>query len=103
MKYEIAAAALLSLSASVVEGHGYISNPQPRAWTIPNHRFAPDAQSDGFAFQSCWDRPWAESDPANNEVGPIQATYVQGSVIEVDIRITAGHGGWHELRFCPDD
>jgi hypothetical protein len=97
MKYEVAAAFLLGLSAGV-EGHGYITNPQPRAWTIPNHRFQPDPQSDGFAFQSCWDRPWAESDPANNQAGPIQVTWTENTIVEVDVRITAGHGGWHEVN-----
>ena len=102
MLYLLGATILATIATTGVDAHGYIRNPRPRAWTIPGHRFEWDAQSDGGPFQDCWDRDANDPDPRNNKVGPIEATYIEGSEISVDVAISAGHAGWHELRFCPD-
>lgn len=76
-----------------VLAHGYISNPKPRAYTIPGHRYQYEPQSDAAEGQNCQD---------NGKTGPIQATYTKGSTITVSTHVTVFHNGWHELRFCPD-
>jgi hypothetical protein len=89
----VAATAFAALSVSQVEGHGYISNPLPRAQTIPNHFYRNDPQSDGSRFADCRD---------GGQTGPVQVTWAKGATVTVEVVITANHGGWHEMRFCPD-
>lgn len=71
----------------------HITNPLPRAETIPGHRFATEPQSDGFRDGQCQD---------GGQVGPVQVTWTAGEEVTVQFMISANHGGWHELRFCPD-
>jgi len=61
--------------------------------TIPGHPFHWEPQSDAAEGQNCKD---------NGKTGPIQATYVQDSIITTRVHITVFHQGWQELRFCPD-
>jgi hypothetical protein len=88
----ISAAAVVAL-ATTVEAHGYISNPAPRALTIPGHRYAVEPQSDGAQGPG----------PGCNDggrTGPIQVTWVEGQEVTVEVIVTANHRGFHELRFC---
>jgi hypothetical protein len=78
---------LATLAVSVVDAHGYVSNPKPRCQTIPGHpMFSIGCQSDGYQFEDCRD---------GGMVGPPQATWVEGQEIDVDVFMTAFHGGWH--------
>jgi len=77
---------------SSVNAHAYLSSPAPRAKTIGGHRFQYEPQSDGQFNGECQD---------GGKTGPIQATYVQGTIITVTISITASHNGAYQLRFCP--
>jgi len=76
----------------VVLGHGYVSNPLPRALTIPGHKFQYEPQSDAAQAENCQD---------DEKTGPIQAQYSVNSTINITTYITAFHNGWQELRFCP--
>jgi len=90
----LATVGLATLAVSVVDAHGYVSNPKPRCLTIPGHpMFSLGCQSDGYQFADCRD---------GEMVGPVQVTWVEGQEIDVDVFMTAFHGGWHELRFCED-
>eukprot|EP00732_Lithocolla_globosa_P006912 Lithocolla_globosa_v1_NODE_8375_length_828_cov_16.698577.p1 type:complete len:241 gc:universal NODE_8375_length_828_cov_16.698577:784-62(-) len=84
--------ALLFMFVSLVASHGYLSNPLPRAKTIPGHRYMSEPQSDGRMNGECQD---------GGKTGPIQVAWEQNSIIEVTVTVTAYHKGWHELRFCP--
>jgi hypothetical protein len=55
--------------------------------------FSLGCQSDGYQFENCRD---------GGQVGEVQATWMEGQEITVDVTMTAFHGGWHELRFCAD-
>jgi predicted carbohydrate-binding protein with CBM5 and CBM33 domain len=85
-------AVVLASFLSGTEAHGYMASPAPRARTISGHQFQWEPQSDGQFNGECKD---------NNRVGPIQATYTQGSEITVTIDMTAPHNGAYQLRFCP--
>lgn len=90
------ACAFAALTAVVdVEGHGYVSNPTPRAFTINNHRYRYEPQSDGQFNGECWDA-------ARGQSGRIVATYDEGQVFTTTVVITAFHKGWHEMRLCDD-
>ena len=105
------------------EGHGYLEVPQSRnlrahedgLWWVPQGSPpAPEPES----CPHCLNRKRANefcgtaqnSDhnydiPRNTNgaaLAPVlQATYVQGSIIQVNSRITAHHMGHFELRACP--
>ena len=83
----LATVGLATLAVSVVDAHGYVSNPKPRCQTIPGHpMFSIGCQSDGYQFADCRD---------GEMVGPVQVTWVEGQEIDVDVFMTAFHGGWH--------
>lgn len=84
---------LATASFRGAEAHGYMSNPQPRARTIPGHPFQFEPQSDGTLNGECQD---------GGQIGPIQVTWTAGQEISIDAIITAEHGGWVELRLCAD-
>jgi len=77
---------------ALCHAHGYMSNPPPRAKTIPNHPYQYEPQSDGAMNAICKD---------NGLSGPITATYTEGQIIAVSVTITAYHSGWIELWLCP--
>ena len=89
------AALLLAFIAVDVRGHGYVSSPRPRAWTVNGHRYQYEPQSDGQKNGECWDA-------ARGRFGNIQATYTEGARITTTLVITAFHKGWHEIRLCND-
>ena len=86
-------AALLLTFIADVRGHGYVSSPRPRVWTVSGHRYQYEPQSDGQKNGECWDA-------ARGRYGNIQATYTEGARITTTVVITAFHKGWHELRLC---
>ena len=88
-------ACVLAVAALVasVEGHAYMANPLPRAQTIQGHQFAADPQSDGTRNANCAD---------GGKTGRITAEWTQGQEVTVEVAVTAFHGGYHQLRFCPE-
>jgi len=85
--------AIILLFCPLIDGHGYISDPLPRALTIPGHPFRYEPQSDAAEGKMCKD---------GGKTGYITANYTKGQTITTKTHITVFHNGWHELRFCPD-
>jgi hypothetical protein len=83
----------VALMAAGADAHAHMSNPAPRAVTVPGHRFQYEPYSDGIRNGQCQD---------GGVAGPIQATWKAGSQVSVDIYVDTDHGGHHELRLCQD-
>lgn len=97
-----------------VNGHGYVQHP-PSRHVINWLDGCPQCGNNGgpgrVSSKNKYDWPHGShgfcGDPQVEEDGKYGAgapvvTYKSGSIISVEIFITANHGGLHQLRLCPD-
>jgi len=116
---------LLTLATSQVRGHGYLLNPPARnsMWRIPipgAPKNPDDAALNCGGRETLWKPsnfgecglcgdPIGDLTPRRNEhggefgKGVIVKTYTSGEVIDIEVVITAYHGGFLELKVCPAD
>lgn len=98
----------LSASFAHVRGHGYLLQPEARNWVAHKQgRFWNEASGNGLG-QGNTQGPGVCGDPFQttnsnfiNEPSPVQATYKEGSVIELKVILTTNHGGKFSFRVCP--
>jgi len=94
------------LLLKTTEGHGFLSNPVARNLRGSGHPVTTDCpmclghnNADANNIHGiCGDGPsgpqqWAQP-------GPITSTYVEGSNVNFEMRITANHLGWIEMDLC---
>ncbi|XP_077290276.1 uncharacterized protein LOC143914057 [Arctopsyche grandis] len=121
LKYTLAICFLVA-APLYVQGHGMVLDPVNRAsrWRVdssapPNYGDnqlwcggAGALQNNGGKCGMCGDN-FAMATPRTHELGGkygqgvIVKKYQPGSVINVEVRVTANHRGWFEFRICNKD
>lgn len=103
------AIATLSLLPSTVEAHGFLARPVPRNVAASGHStttFEPqslglNAENNNAVHGICGDKPggpqaWAAPGPVPSG----SSHYVEGGLIEFEVRLTAHHLGFFEFELC---
>ncbi|CAK8993802.1 Chitin-binding type-4 domain-containing protein [Durusdinium trenchii] len=88
-------------------GHGYLASPRPRSIVRNGGSFGPgDIQSlsgGGPALDRIQGHGLCGDNSQRRQfetTGPIQATFTEGSTIDIQVEITAHHWGWFEFRLA---
>jgi hypothetical protein len=78
-----------ALAALEVQGHAYMSNPMARAVVVGGHPMSNCPQCDGAVNGNCRD---------GGRVGPIQATWIEGQEVEIEITLTGFPHAWTFMK-----
>eukprot|EP01134_Creolimax_fragrantissima_P006518 CFRG6518T1 len=98
--------ALFNVFFDCANGHGYMSDPAAR--NVPGNGDRQSLAAGGpntvyregqYRHGLCGDK-WNSEPQKWNVPKGIQATYTQGDSIDIEIVVTAHHGGWFDFQVC---